>query len=518
MNILNDMKIPVNFKPDYNKLIKEFFQLCKIPDDKIEFMMFILLNNRITLDEFNEFKKNIMTYLPKISIKSSVIKGENNIFNGDKANTGDASADAKVLNKIKSAAIGKGTYGSVFQSKLTKYIYKSILLDSTIYSITPKMNCKDILIEAFIQFVLSNDPYFGNSIPQIKNIFIHTTGPLTYIYIKMDHVDINYSTYLYELYTHDEEQINIYKEKYLFLNLIKTLYYFKKYYGFNHNDLHNGNLMINKSDPTKPIIIDFGYSCIKNNNIVISPLGNNKVCNYDDMLLFITSFYESLAKILDSYFVEIISTLLIGYTQKGGLFDLFRYLFVEQLSTYKYKMHAVYYNRDFGDRTKYIFNQLELYTLYNEILKYSHEYNLSKYTNNSNNSNENIAQPSSFKKRRINNTTRKNNIVKEQIQILGIPMYSNNMDQLRAAQRSFMVDGHIKSNNPNKGFNINLQLAQQQPAQQQPKKSPPRQHVFSSFLSNKKGGNKHSTKRKLRKIQPRVKLLVYFKDWNKIPI
>ena len=83
-----------------------------------------------------------MTYLPKISIKSSVIKGENNIFNGDKANTGDASADAKVLNKIKSAAIGKGTYGSVFQSKLTKYIYKSILLDSTIYSITPKMNCK----------------------------------------------------------------------------------------------------------------------------------------------------------------------------------------------------------------------------------------------------------------------------------------------------------------------------------------------------------------------------------------
>jgi hypothetical protein len=349
MNILNNAKIPVDFKVDINNELTKFLNFCKIPVDKHNQLKTIILKKEFSLSELTELYNNFILFLPKISIKNN-----KDILN----------QQSRIINSIKEQPLGKGAYGTTFQSTQTKNIYKSILIESNNPSLKVRTTFKQIIVETFVQFMLSNDPHFGHVIPKIESIYYFATNSDKFIYIKMEKIDALYVDYLESLYK--IEAISLYTIRDYMLNLLSALYYFKKYYGFTHNDLHIGNIMINKSDLSQPKIIDFGFSCINVNGTVLTTLPVSD-CTYNDMLLFLVSLYDTSNDMFDDDLIEFINNILVG-TENNKTFYLLNVLYSNpKYINQKNKAHLVYFNRSLANSTIQ-YKLLEYPIFYNEIV------------------------------------------------------------------------------------------------------------------------------------------------------
>ena len=167
--------------------------------------------------------------------------------------------------------LGKGAFGSVYKGT-SGHVYKRV---EGIY--------KEVYREALIQSVLSSDKLHGQHICKIEALYRDKDDEKPFFYFKMEAVDMTLAQYLDYLASPDKK-IDTPQLAHILIEIVKSLDYFKKAYGFSHNDLHSNNIMINLLDNGDYIfmLIDFGMSCIEVNNVMYK---HRRGCRYYDNLI-----------------------------------------------------------------------------------------------------------------------------------------------------------------------------------------------------------------------------------------
>lgn len=173
---------------------------------------------------------------------------------------------------IKGNNIGSGTYGQVAKNRFGPFAYKvpNGPEDPEYASPATVLNyAKGIFKEIIIQALLQSDSEYGKYICHIFKVF--RQGPLNVI-IKMDQLDKTIQ-YAYNNRHPAAKPMDLKSEelKQILIKLFQILIHFRNKYGFQHLDLHVGNVMTkDHGDRVADMkLIDFGKSAIAINNLTI---------------------------------------------------------------------------------------------------------------------------------------------------------------------------------------------------------------------------------------------------------
>jgi serine/threonine protein kinase len=241
-------------------------------------------------------------------------------------------------NIIGTSAHGEGAYGAVYKSDSNTTVYKKITAsgdtsDTQIeYMKKVEYNLRTILLELFIQIVLSSDPTYGTFICTPTKLFrtsevgrlpantSHASykTPVT-LYIQMEYIQYKFEDYMNTLKTASATgRVEKLQLAPLLVQLGNTLHGLFISRNFRHGDLHCGNIMVTGSGNLK--IIDFGMSCITTTEPLLGGPGvfsdtrpTPTACESYDLLLFLTSLYQIYYeddKILSDSFAKEIKDLL----------------------------------------------------------------------------------------------------------------------------------------------------------------------------------------------------------------
>jgi len=176
--------------------------------------------------------------------------------------------------------IGKGAFGSVYKGSSGR-VYKKI-----------EEAYKDVYREALIQSLLSSDKSHGQHICKIEALYRDKDDTKPFFYFKMEAVDRTLAQYLDSLAdTSEGRLIHTAQLAEIVIKIARILDYFKKAYGFYHNDLHSNNVMIQLLDDRQYIVkfIDFGISFIENDTLTYKP---GKDCKSYDLLVLVADIYH----------------------------------------------------------------------------------------------------------------------------------------------------------------------------------------------------------------------------------
>ena len=135
-----------------------------------------------------------------------------------------------------------------------------------------QLNCKNIGTnnKQLGNFILDNN-IIPNLITDIENIEKVNPGNNIFILLEKKIQYIEFTEYLTNNHSQRMRQTVIY-------NIIKILYHLMINYGFNHNDLHSNNLLINE-DNNQICLFDFDLSLLSNENNRIMDIDINHVKN-----------------------------------------------------------------------------------------------------------------------------------------------------------------------------------------------------------------------------------------------
>jgi hypothetical protein len=229
----------------------------------------------------DDYFSNLLGTLPRISLKPSTHASPATYSNLVKPNNGDS-----FVNTIKTTAIGRGTFGAVYESipigasPHGGYAYKFVTINAT----NPdefERTARGIFLEAFIQLVLSMDPEKGSFVCGIEKMFCSDADTLV---IKMEFITDSFLGRLGPLTPWSQVSS-------MLISIHELLTHFRSKYGFHHRDFHTGNLMMNGLALK---LIDFGEACITCDGKTFSlrRKGAVQVCESADLLIFIASLYE----------------------------------------------------------------------------------------------------------------------------------------------------------------------------------------------------------------------------------
>ena len=215
--------------------------------------------------------------------------------------------------------VAGGTYGSVYVGQTYFNAYKRMIINENnrIGTYYIENYCREIYLEAFIQYYLQTDPNYGHNICSIQKLYRDTSvireiqrpgawRPKGKKYIPL--IDRPYIFY-YRMEPIPEGTIGHYIDRSINVRtmpfttiqpklheLAIILEYFNKKCGFHHRDLHSGNVMFKKMG-NEIKIIDFGMACITINGKVYSVMNEN--CYSYDLMIYTVGLYEYYERYLD---------------------------------------------------------------------------------------------------------------------------------------------------------------------------------------------------------------------------
>ena len=216
-------------------------------------------------------------------------------------------AGTSEINRINAKPKHAGTFGSVHKSRVYERAYKRILIKSPLYA-------RNLLIEIFIQCVLSMDDIYGDAVPQPIGLLKESSSPLSVVLI-MEYVgEGTINDYLFNTYNHNKRLLTLEDLYPLMKNLVGMLAHFDEVYRFRHNDLHMENVIVTPDAACS--MIDFGKSCLTYDGRSYSAFSGIPCTGYD--LLFLN------AAILCFYYMAFEETtrkFMIGAMNDGILTD-----------------------------------------------------------------------------------------------------------------------------------------------------------------------------------------------------
>jgi serine/threonine protein kinase len=212
----------------------------------------------------------------------------------------------RIMNRINKLPKHKGAFGSVHKSTNQARAYKRITIRS------PR-DARNLLVEIFIQCVLSMDEVGGGHIPQPLGLLKESDSPLV-VSLIMEYVgEGTTNDYLYGLLQTNQRALTLTDMYGLFEKVATILYHFNAAYGFRHNDLHMENLIINKEGAH--YMIDFGKSCLTYRGTSYSYYAGKVPCKASDLLFFTVSILNNYYQFIE----EVSRKYLIGVMANGEL-------------------------------------------------------------------------------------------------------------------------------------------------------------------------------------------------------
>lgn len=284
---------------EFDKAVQAFAKVLNMPE----------ADTRIVIDNLNPAKQTTtfftetMQRLPIIKITKST-PSSLMTYNIQKYKQGQMEE-----NIIFSEAYGKGSFGKTFISTDKTRAYKLISKEYDVRKPNLVENqTRTILLEAWIQTVLSTDPFYGMYISPVTGIYREYTPDKFYfkLFIQMPALYKNLLDNIKERVKHDDNSVEYVTLHRTLKAIAEALAYFKTHYGFHHRDLHMKNIMFKDKRMSVPMLIDFGKSCMTYNGVVYFAPNENvhNGCTSNDLLILFMSM-------LDVHF---------GIAQNGGRF------------------------------------------------------------------------------------------------------------------------------------------------------------------------------------------------------
>lgn len=266
--------------------------------------------------------KYVLDFLPQLP---SIRIEEHSVFMG-----------TRKMNVLKRKPLGQGTYGTVYVSKDGTNVYKKIVIKNDTDE-SMEEDLRSVLIELFIQTLLSLDPEIGKHICKPVHLFrsestVRRSSRLNasnnseiVLYIQMEPIKYSFRTYLKSI--KDDTHLNWTHIAPLFVELGTVLAKCKDKYGFYHGDLHTGNVMIGADGDIK--LIDFGMSCMTYaGRMYRSVLYYDTLatpCESFDLLIFLCDIMENHEDIFDIPTKRMINSLFVNADRKNIYKSFVRY-------------------------------------------------------------------------------------------------------------------------------------------------------------------------------------------------
>jgi len=215
----------------------------------------------------------------------------------------EKNAESNVTLFVEADNIGSGAFGVVKRNRTQKFVYKSI--SDGMYPPDKRiLYLKLIFKEALIQTLLQSDATYGKHICQIYKVYKNGDSCI----FQMESLETTLDKFIdVEAYEKNTEPINSQVLKIL-IKILEIIKYFNTTYGFCHNDLSTGNIMLPKTGNvlSQVKLIDFGISSVKIGDVQIGkPLVSRLDPQYLILKLFTTldinpnDFSKKLEKLLE---------------------------------------------------------------------------------------------------------------------------------------------------------------------------------------------------------------------------
>jgi serine/threonine protein kinase len=191
-----------------------------------------------------------------------------------------------IIEGKEASKLASGAYGSAWQIP-GEGVYKIVDLTPDSNRSVQDWKFREIFIEALVQTILQNDTLHGKNIATITNLYRLELRGYTGFVIKMEYVANTFKTYLQSVA--GRGVVNLATIGPFFTDLGQILSHFERKYGFQHRDLHPGNVMVADDDTIK--LIDFGLSCLDIGGQIYS-LNMNPRCESYDPLVFLAALRD----------------------------------------------------------------------------------------------------------------------------------------------------------------------------------------------------------------------------------
>lgn len=299
----------------------------------------------------SDFFGSLFNRIPKLEARQGTSQGTSILtLNGSNRNT------------VISESIGSGAHGNIYISSDKKRVYKYIrkeFKEGTSMTKTAFFEkvLREIFFEAFVQTILSSDPIYGRFITSVQGIYhkpSENPNSRTVI-IQMPSLQYNLKIAIDSYVSSRKHALKYIRLRHILKSLTEALVHFKNMYGFHHRDFHMGNIMFADSELRKPMIIDFGKSCLTFSGVTYSYNGNP--CESNDMLQLVVdilqhSDYTRRAKrlFLDDYTVQFLREAVICARHQYNFYDILAGRYINKYPTL---FHAIYYSEFRPGRTMY---------------------------------------------------------------------------------------------------------------------------------------------------------------------
>ncbi len=344
MNSLSNIPL-ANARPayDFNAAVQAFAKVCDISFADAQDVVEHLSPTKPSTDFFY----NLGRRLPILKFTSATHES----MKAEKYVQGQMQENTLIREHV-----SKGSYGKVYMSIDKKRVYKMVFLryDQRYYK-TGQIDkfVRDVLLEAWIQTVLSNDPVYGKYVVPVQGIFgVSTQDPNFYmVYIQMPALYKNLYECIDDLVIKNKKPVVYMDLRAAFKGIAEALAHFKATYGFHHRDLHYNNIMFRDKLMKVPMLIDFGRSCLTWNGVTYHSLEYDfPKCESNDLLILFMSLicthmhnYSQRQRktLLDSEVLNFFDQALSTFDEKNSVYNLIYDGFIHKYSL-PLLFHAVY--------------------------------------------------------------------------------------------------------------------------------------------------------------------------------
>lgn len=171
----------------------------------------------------------------------------------------------------------KGAYGSAWHGH-DGAVYKVITISDM-----DDGNFREVFVESLIQTLLQTDSEYGHHIARLEKLYKISGAEVGFV-CKMEHIRHTLDTYMTDVVGVPASLAAI---RPVFTTIGTVLNGLQQKYGFQHRDLHGGNVMFAADGTFK--LIDFGQSCVVLEGHTYAR--NNAVCEAYDPLIFLAYLY-----------------------------------------------------------------------------------------------------------------------------------------------------------------------------------------------------------------------------------